>query len=73
MLSAFVVLVRPANAANLLLQGVAAPDAALAMAAVSKSLREGGQPDSLVVGVFRPEDHAVLGQLFEQLDATLQR
>ena len=71
MLHPFVVLVRPVGAANLSLHGAAAPDALVAMAAVSQSLRENGRPDDVVVGVFRREDWVTMGGVFDQLDQAL--
>lgn len=73
MLSPFVILVRPAGSANLQLIAAAAPDAMVAMAAVSQSLRDSGQTEAVVVGVFRREDWAVMGQLFDNLEQSLQR
>ena len=72
MLFAFVVLVRAAEAANLSLHAAAAPDALTAMSAVAQSLRESGRADDAVVGVFRREDWAVMGTLFDRLDENLR-
>lgn len=71
MLESFVVLVRPVGAANLSLHGVAAPDALVAMAVVSQSLRENQRPDDVVVGVFRREDATTLTGLFDQLELAI--
>lgn len=73
MLAAFVVLVRTYGSPNLALQSTAAPDGMLAMAAVSQSLRDSGRDRDVVVGVFRREDWAAMGQLFEQVESVLQR
>ena len=73
MLSPFVILVRPAGSANLQLIAAAAPDAMVAMAAVSQSLRDSGQTEAVVVGAFRREDWAAMGQLFDNLEQSLQR
>lgn len=73
MLSPFVILVRPAGSATLQLHAAAAPDAMLAMAAVSQSLRDSGQGDAVVVGVFRREDWTAMGGLFDSLEAALKR
>ena len=69
----FIVLVRPVGAANLQLHAAAAPDALLAMAAVSQSLRDSERADDLVVGVFRRADWEVMGQLFDGLEAMMAR
>ena len=73
MLSPFVILVRPAGSANLQLYSAASPDAMLAMAAVSQNLRDAGQDDAVVVGVFRREDWVTMGHLFDNLEASLKR
>lgn len=73
MLAAFVVLIRSHGSPNLALQSTAAPDAMLAIAAVSQSLREAKRDRDVVVGVFRREDWAVMGQLFDQVENALQR
>ena len=69
----FIVLVRPAGAAHLQLHAAAAPDAMLAMAAVSQSLRDSGQDKALVVGVFQRSDWQVMGQLFDGLETMMAR
>lgn len=73
MLSGFIILVRPPGTASLQLFPVGAPDAMVAMAAVSQNLRESGQDDSVVVGVFRREDWEAMGQLFDSLENSLRR
>lgn len=71
MLQPFVVLVRPVGSANLSLHGAAAPDATVALAAVSQSLRESGRGEDVVVGVFRRQDLEVMEGVFHQLDMAL--
>lgn len=73
MLAAFVVLIRSHGSPNLVLQSMAAPDAMLAIATVSQSLRETGREKDVVVGVFRREDWAVMGQLLDQAEEALRR
>ncbi len=73
MLAAFVVLIRPHGSPNLVLQATAAPDAMLAMASVSQSLRENGRERDVVVGVFRREDWSTMGQMFDQAEDVLRR
>lgn len=73
MLQPFVVLVRPVGSANLSLHGAAAPDATVALAAVSQSLRESGRGEDVVVGVFHRQDLDILSGVFHQLDQALER
>lgn len=72
MLVSFVVLVRPVGAANLSLHAAAAPDALMAIAAVTQSLRDNGRREDVVVGVFRREDWNTMGGLFDRLDDAVQ-
>ena len=73
MLQPFIVLVRPVGTANLSLHGAAAPDATVALAAVSQSLREAGRGEDVVVGVFQRQDLEIMGGVFDQLDEALGR